>query len=357
MKIAINIHPLKSGHKDRGIGLYTDNLIENLKADQDLEIQEFTDLSKVNNADIVHYPWFDFFFHTLPIKKKFKTIVTIHDVIPLRFPKQYPMGMKGRINFLLQKIALKNCRNIVTDSEISKSDIAEYLKINREMISVIHLAANKNFKPQSDTKLLYTKRKYNLPGKFLLYVGDANWVKNLPFLIEGYSRIAQIPKFNEVKLVLIGGVFLKRLENIDHPELASLKRAFELIKNFKLEDNILRPGELNLDELVSFYNLATVYIQPSFYEGFGLPLIEAFSCGTPVISSSRGSLKEIGGDAAVYFDPTNLNQFVTLLREVLQNKSIQNKLSTLGLKQSQKFSWDKVIDETKRVYTKVLKDE
>lgn len=357
MKIAINIHPLKSSHKDRGIGFYTDNLIENLKEDRSIDLQQFNDLSEVTNADIVHYPWFDLFFHTLPINKQFKIIVTIHDVIPLMFPKQHPIGIRGRINFLLQKIALKNCRSIITDSEISRSDIAKYLKINKEKISAIHLAANKNFKPQSDTKLLYAKRKYNLPGRFLLYVGDANWVKNLPFLIEGFSKIVQTSGFDDVKLVLIGGVFLKRVENIDHPELASLKKMFELIKNLNLYNNILRPGELSLDELVSFYNLATVYVQPSLYEGFGLPLIEAFSCGTPVISSNQGSLPEVGGEAAVYFDPHGLNRFVSILKEILQNKSLQSKLSKLGLKQADKFSWQKVVNETKDVYLKALENE
>lgn len=357
MKIAINIHPLKSGHKDRGIGFYTNNLIESLKEDQSIDLQQFTDLSEITNADIVHYPWFDLFFHTLPINNKFKTIVTIHDVIPLIFPNQYPAGIRGRINFLLQKIALKNCGSIITDSEFSRSDIAKYLKIKKLKISAIHLAANKNFKPQSDAKLLYEKRKYNLPARFLLYVGDANWVKNLPFLIEGFSKIVQTFGFNDLKLAMVGGVFLKRVENIDHPELESLKKVNRLIKDLNLEDSILRPGDLNLEELVSFYNLATVYIQPSLYEGFGLPLIEAFSCGTPVISSNSGSLIEVGGNAAVYFDPANLSQFVSLLKEILQNKSLQGKLSKLGLKQAENFSWHKAVNETKKVYLKVLENE
>lgn len=357
MKIAINIHPLKSGHKDRGIGFYTSNLIENLKRDSTLKIQEFTDLSEVKNADIVHYPWFDFFFHTLPLRKRFKTIVTIHDVIPLLFPTQQPVGLKGKFNFLLQKISLKNCKNIITDSKVSQDDIARRLSIGKEKISVVHLAANENFKPLKDTQLLYTKRKYNLPDRFLLYVGDANWVKNLPFLIKGFKNLIQDPDFREVKLMLAGGVFLKKVENIDHPELDSLKEVNQLIRDNILEKNIIRPGDLDLEELVSIYNRATLYIQPSLYEGFGLPLIEAFSCGTPVISSNRGSLMEIGGDAAVYFDPTNLKQFTFIIRELLENASLRDKLSKLGLLRSAGFSWKKAAEETKLVYSKVMRDE
>lgn len=356
MKIAISIHPLKSGHKDRGIGFYTSNLIENLKKDSSLNIQEFNNLSEVKDADVVHYPWFDLFSHTLPIKKKFKTVVTIHDVIPLVFPKQYPMGLRGKVNFLFQKIALKDC-NIITDSETSKRDIAKYLKINKERIEMVHLAANENFRPQNETKLLYIKRKYKLAERFILYVGDANWTKNLPFLVEGFNKLIKLRDFKDVKLVLVGGVFLKKVENIDHPELASLKKVNRLIKNLNLEDSILRPGDLNLEELISFYNLATIYTQSSLYEGFGLPLLESFSCGTPVLSSNRGSLPEIGGDAAIYFDPTNLDQFVAILTEVLQNKSLQDKLSRLGFKQAEKFSWGKVTTETKAIYYKIIKND
>lgn len=357
MKIAINIHPLKSGHKDRGIGFYTSNLIENLKKDQSLKILEFTDLSEVKKADLVHYPWFDFFLHTLPIKKRFQTIVTIHDVIPLLFPTQQPVGLKGKFNFVLQKVSLKNCKNIITDSKVSQDDIAKYLSICKEKISVVHLAANENFKPLNDTKLLYTKRKYNLPDRFLLYVGDANWVKNLPFAVKGFKNLIQDPDFKNVKLALVGGVFLKKVENIDHPELESLKEVNQLIRDNNLEKNIIRPGDLDLEELISFYNLATLYVQPSLYEGFGLPLIEAFSCGTPVISSNRGSLTEIGGDAAVYFDPENLHQFTVTLKEVLRDKSLRERLSKLGFKQADKYSWKKVAEETKSVYLKAINNE
>lgn len=357
MKVAINILPLKSEHKDRGIGFYTSNLIESLKSDPEIQIQEFMDLSEVTDVDIVHYPWFDFFFRTLPIKKRFKTIVTIHDVIPLLFPKYYPVGIRGQCNFFLQRLALKNCSQIITDSSVSKIDISKYLSLDTEKISVVHLAAKKEFHMQADTRLIYVKKKYNLPNRFILYVGDANWVKNLPFLLEGFSKLLTKDGFSDFKLILVGKVFLKKVENINHPELESLKKVNRLINDLKIRDNILTPGELDLNGLVSFYNLATVYIQPSMYEGFGLPIVEAFSCGTPVISSNGGSLPEIGGNAAVYFDPTNLDQFVLLLTEVLGNKSLQDKLYKLGLKQAEKYTWKKVAEDTKTVYKKVYKDE
>jgi len=358
MKIAINNLPLKNAHKVRGIGYYTNLLLEFLKQDTSIQIQEFINLSEVKDANLVHYPWFDLFFHTLPIKRRLPTVVTIHDVMPLVFPEHYPVGLRGKINLILQKIALKSCKYIITDSKVSKVDIMKYLKIEDEKIVVIPLASDPTFKVLSnDTKLLHIKRQYRLPDQFLLYVGDANWVKNLPFLIEGFRQLIKSPGFEDIKLVLVGGVFLKNVENINHPELQSLKSVNQLIKQYKLEANIIRPGQLKDDDLVSFYNLATMYVQPSVYEGFGLPVLEAFACGAPVISSNRGSLPEVGGQAAVYFDPNDLKQFVSIMTELLEDRSLLDKLSRLGLQQAAKFSWKKVAEETKSVYLKALKDD
>lgn len=354
MKIAINNYPLKSAHKDRGIGYYTKNLIDNLRQDKTLEILEFSDISEVKNTDLVHYPWFDFYFHTLPIKKRFPTIVTVHDVIPLIFKEHYPIGFKGRINFSLQKLALKNCKHILTDSNSSKNDISNYLNIKKEKISAIYLAVGDEFKVLSDTKLLHIKRKYNLPNQFLLYVGDANWTKNLPFLIEGFNKLIKQPNLGGLKLILLGGVFLKKVEGINHPELESLKLVNRLINKFNLEDKVIKPGNLSVEELAGFYNLATVYIQPSLYEGFGLPVLEAFSSGTPVVCSNSGSLPEIGGNAAVYFSPNDLKQFISIVAEVLQNNSLQNKLSKLGIFQAEKFSWKKFMEHMKEIYFEVV---
>lgn len=355
MKIAINTLPLSTAHKHRGIGYYTRNLLENLRKDNTIEVLEFNKPSEVKEVDIVHYPWFDLFFHTLPIKKRFPTVVTIHDVIPLIFKEHYPLGIKGKINFILQKISLQNCKFFITDSLTSKKDITKYLKIKEEKIAVIPLAADKKFRILNDTRLIQVKRKYNLPEQFLLYVGDANWTKNLPFLIEGFNEIIKVSGFDKIKLVLIGGVFLKNVENINHPELQSLKELNRKINEYNLENQVLRLGQIIDEELVAFYNLASVYIQSSLYEGFGLSILQAFSCGTPVVSSDKGSLREVGGGAAVYFDPNNLSQFKSIVLEVLGDKSLQSRLSKLGLKQALKFSWEKVLNDTKLVYKNALK--
>ena len=348
MKIAFNTLPLKTGHKTRGVGAYTRNLLEKLK-ESDIQIEEFENISEVKKADVVYYPWFDLFFRTLKLNKQIPTVVTVYDVMPLVFPKNYPLGIKGKVNFYLQTRALKSCKQIITISNCSKRDIVKFLNIKEDRITVIPGAASEKFKPLSEAKLLAHKRKFNLPDRFILFVGDANFVKNLPFLIEGFKSLRE-DDFKDIKLVLVGGVFLKKVENINHPELESLKKLNRLIDNYRLDEFIIRPGQVDEDELVCFYNLATLYVQPSLYEGFGLPILEAMSCGTPVLSSKTSSLSEVGGDAAVYFDPTNLSQFVTTLKEILNDKSLQVKLSRLGLKRAQVFSWEKVATDIFKVF-------
>ena len=357
MRIAINNSPLKTEHKFRGIGNYTNNLLQCFKKERDIEVVEFTNLSDVKDVELVHYPWFDFYFHTLPIKKKFRTVVTIHDTIPLIFPQHFPVGIKGKINLILQKLALRNTKLVITDSEVSKIDIIKFLNVDKNKVVVIPLASDTDFKVLNDSKLLHIKRKYNIPDKFLLYVGDVNWTKNIPFLINGFFKLTQNPDLKDLKLVLVGAAFLKNVEQIEHPELRSLKEVNILIKRLDLERKVMRVGKLEKQDLVGFYNLATVYIQPSIYEGFGLSVLEALSCGTPVISSSGGSLQEVGGNASLYFDPENLSQFIKVTTRVILDKLLLQKMSDLAIKQALKFSWNEVGDQTKEAYFEVIKDK
>lgn len=353
MKIGFNISPLKNAHRDRGIGNYSYKLLEQLKKNNDISIQEFIHQSELKDVNAIHYPWFDFFFSTLTKIKRIPTVVTVHDIIPLKYKENYPVGLKGKVNLFFQKRELKKCNAVITDSQSSKKDIINFLGISAEKISVIPLAADDDFKILPESRLIHIRRKYNLTNRFILYVGDANWVKNLPFLINSFKSITDKGDFKDLKLVLVGGVFLKKVENIDHPELESLKKVNSMIKDLNLEDKVIRVGKLEKDDLVCFYNLANLYVQPSFYEGFGLPLLEAMSCGVPVLSSNGGALPEVGGEAVVYFNSKNNIQFESLVEEILSNKSLQQRLSKLGLKQAKNFSWQKVAEQTIKVYYNV----
>ena len=350
MRIGFNVTPLQGGHSVRGIGSYTRNLLEELKK-TDLEIVEFTDPNKISDVDLIYYPWFDLFFRTLRIGK-IPTVVMVHDSMPLIFPKAYPSGIKGKINLIFQRRELKKAKLIVSNSETSKKDISKYLGINKDKIFTIPLAAGSEFRvlPEADKKK--TKVKYNLPDQFLLYVGDANYVKNLPFLIKGFKEVKETNKFKDFKLVLVGGAFLNR--DLNHPELASLQEVHELVKKNGLEAVVMMPGQIGISDLVGFYNLASLYIQPSLYEGFGIPVLEAMKCGCPVLSSNAGSLPEVGGEAALYFNPEDLGRMVNQINKLLNNDKEQLELVKKGIKRADKFSWKRVAKETLDVFKQVL---
>lgn len=354
MKIGINITPLITEHKDRGIGRYTKNLMEYIQKNTNVEVLKFTDINTLDDVDLVHYPWFDLYFHTLPIFKKYPTIITVHDVIPLIFPKHYPAGIKGNFNLVLQKIALKKSDFIITDSEASRKDINKYLRVGPQKIATILLASGREFGKSARDREMEVKKKYNLQDNFLLYVGDCNYIKNVPFLIEGFNKLIQKNTFSSIKLVLAGEIFLKPQKELIHAELDSVKNVNKLIDKYSLHQKVIRVGNVKDEELEALYKLAAVYIQPSLYEGFGLPVLEALAAGTPVVSSNAGSLPEVGGGAAVYFNPVDLEDFLSKLEKVMMDTRLRTQMIEKGIDQALNFSWEKVAKQTIEVYEKVL---
>ena len=151
-------------------------------------------------------------------------------------------------------------------------------------------------------------------------------------------------------MVLLGKVFQDRSIDLDHPWNKSIKEVLQLADNYP---KVRRVGYISTMDLVALYNLATVYVQPSFYEGFGLPVIEAMSCGCPVISSVGGSLQEVGGSAVVYFHPAKSNQLIDKIKKVFSTAKLKNQLKEKGLKQAENFSQKKMVESLKNVYQKI----
>lgn len=342
MNIAIDSSPLESGHKVRGIGSYTQNLIDNLKNfDSDVKITLFNK-SNPPRADIVHYPYFDLFFHTLPIRKFSKRIVTVHDIIPLIFPEHFPRGIKGQINLFLQKVALKNTDFIISDSESTKKDIIELLHYPESRIQTIYLAPDVVFKKITAFAQQKAALKFELPKIFCLYIGDVNWNKNLEVLLEAI-------KISKTPLVMVGSA-------LTDPNLLETQNLNESIANLGINNLIIRTGYLDKNDLVAFYNLASVTILPSVYEGFGLPVLESMACGTPVICSKTSSLIEISGELAFYCNPGSAIDIAEKVKKVCSFSNNQKSVLSLKLKDhAKKYTWQKVASETIEVYRKVNK--
>src|SRR3990167_8090765 len=344
MKVVVDISPTLTGHSVRGIGSYTQKLVEQFQqGNWPVEFEFFETPNSPPPADVVHYPYFDLFFHSLPIKKSTGRVVTIHDVIPLVFPDYFPVGIKGYINLFFQKKALKNVDAIICDSQTSKKDIVSKLSFPQDKIHVIYLAASSNFNPITDENTLFSvSKKYNLPKKFVLYVGDVNWNKNLQNSLEAV-------KIAKVNLVMVGKALtddgLTQVEEIDR-----------IIKKLGLQKQVIKTGYIDENDLISIYNLTSLTVLPSFYEGFGLPVLESMACGTPVVCSNVASLAEITGSSAIFCDPADPNNIAQKITHALNlSKRQKENFSQKLIKHASKFSWHKVARQTINVYKSIVK--
>lgn len=342
MKIFIDTSPLSTGHTVRGVGFYTRELGKALKKDKRVTL-----VPSESEADVIHYPFFDLFFLTLQSKKDKPVVVTVHDVIPLLYPKQYPPGFRGKAKFLIQKKRLQKVDAIVTDSETSRKDIVRLLDVPQEKVFVTHLAPAERFKKlkiavgaRVNWKLEITKR-YNLPKRFVLYVGDVNYNKNVQGLIRAFSLLS-----NKHPLVMVGKGFESQT-----PETKSI---VQLIKEEKLEKKVKILGFIPDEDLVKIYNLSSVVCQPSFYEGFGLPVLEAQACGVPVVAAKTQCLVEMSEGSVIFVDPKNPKRMAEALDKVITDSALKKKLITEGTKNAARYSWGKTARETIEIYEKVI---
>lgn len=342
MKVGIDISRLHPFSKSRGIGVYAKNLYDSLKKYTKIDVR-LVENNTNDKFDLIHYPYFDFFRPTLPLIKKNPTLVTIHDAIPLLFPQHYPPGIKGKINLFRQKLALKSVSGIITPSSSTKRDIAKILKIIPDKIFTVFEAPGEDFKKIEDiSKLNFIRDKYELPEKFALFVGSVNWNKNLINLAQACIDI-------NLNLVLIGDDF-KSQKNLDHKELKSFANFLERFGKYPLIKMIEFVGN---EDLVVVYNLAQVLLLPSFYEGFGLPILEAQACGLPVVTSNISSMPEVGGDGAIYVDPAKPDDIAFKLKKLLEDANLRNSLVEKGFANAKIYSWKKTALETQRAYEEI----
>jgi len=341
MKIAIDISALKSAHRARGVGVYTKNLIDALakygKKHTYAHIMASDRLPK--DVDIVHYPYFDPFFLTLPFVKPKLTVVTVHDLIPLVFPEKFPAGIRGAIKWQIQRASLRGSSRILADSDASKNDIARITGIHEWRIDTVFLAPDPVFRPVTDPHVLAgIQKKFSLPKQYILYVGDVNWNKNIPGLLSAFQKIQK-----NVKLVLVGSAFIDTT-------LKETKEINKITRALDLDASIIRTGYVPGETLSALYSLASCLVLPSLYEGFGLPVLEAMACGCPVVSSNASSLKEIAGPAiCVSPSPEDLARGINHVLNTDRNIQTKKQFGWVA-----HFTWKKTAQETIQSYEKVL---
>lgn len=336
MNIAIDISPLDSAHGKRGTGVYTKNLIEALKKyDGRHSYTFFTRKQNIpEHADIVHYPYFDPFFLTLPIAKPKPTIVTVHDLIPLVFPDKFPSGLRGIIKWRIQRYSLTGTRRIITDSENSKRDIRKIIGYPESRIDSVYLA------PDPDIRRIQNKKPVS--EKYILYVGDVNWNKNIPTLLRAFSQIKR-----NIKLVFVGSAFTNQ-------NLAETQEINSIVASLGLEASVVRAGYLSSDKLSALYSQASCLVLPSIYEGFGLPVLDAMNCGCPVVAADTSSLSEIAGPA-IRIQPENASSITEgLITALTLSAGEKEKLVNAQYAWVTKFSWQKTARQTVVSYEKAF---
>jgi len=350
-KVAIDVSPLNDGNSQRGVGYYTRNLTRALQTEiknnpdyQHYQIQLVTDNSKpATDSDLVHYPYFDPFKLTLPVQDK-PYIVTCHDLIPRAFKDHFPVGLKGEIKWLIQKHRLQKATYIICPSHSAKYQILDQINYPVDQIFVTYEAATSNFKKITNQKnLTKIKNKYHLPDKFILYVGDINWNKNIPTLVKACLNL-------KYPLVIAGSSTVKKVSR--HPWTQDL-----LWLQSQKSSLLHLLGFVPDEDLPIIYNLATLYCQPSYSEGFGLPLIEAMQSGTPVCYSEDSCLPEIMDFNGEYFDPYSQESLESALKKLWLNIKLRQKYSLNGQIRAQSFSWKNTALQTLALYRLVELDE
>lgn len=263
------------------------------------------------------------------------SILTIHDLTPLKFPEFYSSIHKYYYSFIV-KPAAKRAKKILTVSEYSKMDIIKWLECDEDKVVVTYNGVEDRFRIiENKEKLLKVKKKYNLPDRFILYIGNMKPHKNVKNLVKSMQHVNQ-----DVKLVING----KPNGEIDI-----------IIKEFNLQEKLQFIGYVDDEDLPAMYNLAELFLYPSLYEGFGLPPLEAMSCGCPVITSNTSSLPEVVGDTQIMVDPYDVFELGNAINLVLSNEDLRQKMIQKGLEQSKRFTWERTARETLDVYEEVYK--
>lgn len=277
--------------------------------------------------------WQPNFIPNSGIKAK-KIVTTVHDFSFILYRDFHP---KERIEYF-EKYFFNNLDRsdmIITGSEYTKREILKYTKFKEDKIVVIYHGIDHNlFKVYQKIEL-----GFDLPSKFILSVGSIEPRKNLLRLLKAYQGLPLEIK-DEYKLLLVG------FSGWENSEIISLIK--------ELEEYVQYLGFISDEELAQVYNLATLFVYPSLYEGFGLPVLEAMACGTAVVSSGLSSLPEVGGDAPLYCDPYSITDIQEKIVSTLADSSKRDSMVEKGLAQAQKFSWQKSAQEHKRVFTLML---
>ncbi|NNU77059.1 glycosyltransferase family 4 protein [Clostridium estertheticum] len=371
MKIAIDARGINL-YNGTGIGTYTENILKNLitidsvnnyhifwsgynfesikkenckiimtskKHQRFFEDYYFPENISKENIDIYHMPQNGIGFSQAISCKK---VVTIHDLIPYVMPET--VGRGYLLKFLKEMpMIVGNSDGIITVSEFSKRDILKYFPIDESKIFVTPLAADAKYTPLDKLHCKnFLKKAYNLNNPFILYIGGFSERKNVASAITAFSKVYKDLSEN-YDLVIVG----------DYRD--SGQKLMKLTNELNMLSHVIFAGFVPEEHLPLFYNSCDALIYPSFYEGFGLPPLEAMNCGTPVIASNLTSIPEVVGDTGILINPYDIESIALAIGNLLSSENLRSELSAKALLRSKQFSWQNTAGRTLKVYESVYK--
>ena len=289
-------------------------------------------LLRKQSAALYHSP-----YYLMPYRPGAPAVLTCYDLIPLLYPEYYSAAQR-LIYRLAHRLALRATQAILSISEATRADLVRYFQVDARRIVVTPLAADARFAPSSPEHVAATCRKHGLPQAYVLYFGSNKPHKNLTRLIQAWNLQRSAAGVGDSVLVIAGHW---------EPRYAEAKR---LVEALGLKDRVIFIGAVDEADLPALYSGARLFVFPSLYEGFGLPVLEAMACGTPVVYSASSSLPEVAGDAGLTFDPGDVEALATTIQRVLANPDLRVHLRQRGLERAAQFTWDRTARATLEVY-------
>ena len=285
-------------------------------------------------VDVYHGPGY-----VVPLCKVCPQITTVHDLTAYLFPETHDFFSSWYYR-LLMPWSVKAADRIIAVSQSAKTDLMRLLDVASEKICVIHHGKDERFTPHRDeSRSARLRTKYGLTKKVILFVGGIDLRKNPTSLVRAFAMLKSLHQSHE--LVLTGGFG-------EHYQWIRAR-----LREWKVENHVVFPGYIPGEELADFYRLAEVFVYPSLYEGFGLPVLEAMACGVPVITSNVSAMPEVAGDAAILVEPNNIEDLAAAIERVLGDNALRDNLIEKGLRRSKLFSWKRAACDTLDLYRKV----
>jgi glycosyltransferase involved in cell wall biosynthesis len=284
-----------------------------------------------NSLDLYHSP-----NYVLPFFLKSPSLVTIHDLITLDYPKLCKWESVLYFKLALPR-SIKKANKIVTVSEKTKTDIQTRFKIPNEKIVVTHLGISSIFRKTVDKEVL---SYYSITDKYILFVGNIEPKKNLVRLLQAYNKL-NLSKNLTHKLVISGRKGWK------------CKKVFSTVKKLKLQESVIFTGYVPENDLPVLYSMADLFVFPSIYEGFGIPPLEAMACEVPILTSNTGALPETTGGNCLLVNPYNVNEIADGIHKLLVNEKLRKYYIEKGRNWVKQFTWERTAKKTLQVYNQV----